>query len=70
MSTKILSKDDTKDRITPVAFAPDNRLFDLPLARPWRRGGAMLCDLMIVAVLTAMDDVFFNKFAIGGLVVT
>ena len=58
MSTEILSKDDTKDRITPVAFAPDNRLFDLPLARPWRRGGAMLCDLMIVAVLTAMDDVF------------
>ncbi|WP_435276400.1 RDD family protein [Psychrobium sp. nBUS_13] len=58
MSTEILSKNDTKDRITPVAFAPDNRLFDLPLARPWRRGGAMLCDLMIVAVLTAMDDVF------------
>ncbi|MGB1297701.1 MAG: RDD family protein [Psychrobium sp.] len=49
--------EDTKDRITPVAFAPDESLFDLPLARPWRRAGAMLCDLMIVAVLTSMDDV-------------
>jgi uncharacterized RDD family membrane protein YckC len=48
---------DTKDRITPVAFSPDQSLFDLPLARPWRRGSAMLCDLMIIAVLTALDDV-------------
>lgn len=47
---------DNRDRITPVAFAPDDNLFDLPLARPWRRGGAMLCDLMIVALLTSMDD--------------
>lgn len=56
--TSMTSREDTKDRITPVAFAPDPDLFELPLARPWRRGGAMLCDLMIVAVLTAMDDVF------------
>jgi len=54
---RLSADEDTKDRITPVAFSPDETLFDLPLARPWRRGGAMLCDLMVVAVLTALDDV-------------
>lgn len=55
--TQFSADKDTKDRITPVAFSPDESLFDLPLARPWRRGAAMLCDLMVVAVLTALDDV-------------
>jgi len=54
---RLSANEDTKDRITPVAFAPDPLLFDLPLARPWRRGMAMLCDLMIVAVLTSLDDI-------------
>lgn len=49
---------DTRDRITPAAFVPDESLLNLPLARPWRRCGAMLCDLMVVATLTSLNDGF------------
>jgi len=49
---------DTRDRITPAAFVPDESLLNLPLARPWRRCGAMLFDLMVVATLTSLNDGF------------
>jgi len=57
VKNRLSTDKDSKDRITPVAFSPDETLFNLPLARPWRRGMAMLCDLMVVAVLTALDNV-------------
>lgn len=54
--TQINQKKETKDKITPTAFIPDESLFNLPLARPWKRGGAMLCDLMVIGMLTALGD--------------
>jgi len=53
---------DTKDRITPVAFAPAPTVMNLPLARPWRRGVAMACDLSVIALLTSMGDVGLGLF--------
>ncbi len=35
-----------------MAFQPDSSLLNLPLARPWRRGFAMLADLTVIAFLT------------------
>lgn len=53
---------DTKDRITPVAFAPADAVMNLPLARPWRRALAMLCDLAIIALLTQLPDAGLGIF--------
>jgi len=47
---------ETKDRITPTAFAPAPVLMNLPLARPWRRAISMLCDLAVIAFLTELGD--------------
>lgn len=55
---------DTKDRITPVAFAPAESVMNLPLARPWRRGGAMLCDLAVIALLTELDNLGLLLFLV------
>jgi len=53
---------DTKDRITEDAFAPAQSLLNLPLARPWRRALAMLCDLCVIAILTELEDIGLGLF--------
>jgi len=56
---------DTKDRITPEAFSPAPILMNLPLARPWRRALAMLCDLVVIALLTELEDVGLILFLVS-----
>ncbi|WP_343294097.1 RDD family protein [Ferrimonas balearica] len=50
---------DPKDIITPDAFQIHPVLLNRPLASPWRRGIAMLIDLMVVAMVTESDGVLF-----------
>ena len=42
---------DPRDRITPEAFGVAPELLGLPLASPWRRAAAMLCDLVPLGIL-------------------
>lgn len=46
-----LTSSETRQILTPFAFKIDNSLFGLPLARPWKRGLALLIDLMLIAML-------------------
>ena len=46
-----LTSSETRQILTPFAFKIDNSLFGLPLARPWKRGVALLIDLMLIAML-------------------
>lgn len=48
----ILSEEDTKHFLTPLAFKMDKSLFGLPLASPTKRGFALLIDLVLVALLS------------------
>jgi len=41
-----------------MAFEPDPGLLNMPLARPWRRGSAMLVDLVIIAFFTASLELY------------
>ena len=47
-----LSPEDTREILTPFAFKIDQSLFGVPLALPWRRGAALLIDLLLVAILS------------------
>jgi len=46
-----LTSSETRQILTPFAFKIDDSLFGLPLARPWKRGVALLIDLMLIAML-------------------
>ncbi|GAA5213633.1 RDD family protein [Corallincola platygyrae] len=46
---------DDKRIITPYAFTISSELLGLKLARPWRRGLAMLIDLTVVAFLSTLN---------------
>lgn len=48
----ILSSEETRDILTPFAFEIDKSLFGSPLARPWKRGVALLIDMLCVAMLS------------------
>ncbi|PCI60983.1 MAG: hypothetical protein COB35_07335 [Gammaproteobacteria bacterium] len=47
-----LSEEETRAILTPFAFKIDKSLFGLSLAKPWKRGVALLIDLLIIAVLS------------------
>jgi len=47
----ILSKEETKQILTPFAFELDKSLFGLPLSVPWKRGLALLIDFIVIAML-------------------
>ena len=49
---------DPRTTITPDSFAVSPDLLGLPLAKPWRRAGAMLVDLIAVAILANAGGVF------------
>ncbi|MBY5922305.1 RDD family protein [Ferrimonas balearica] len=53
------TRDDPKDVITPDAFHIHPHLLNRPLASPWRRGIAMLLDLMVVVMVTESGGVLF-----------
>jgi len=48
-----LSGSETRAMLTPFAFKVNESLFGLPLAKPWPRGGAILIDLLAIAILSA-----------------
>lgn len=64
---------DPRDRITPDAFSVAPHLLGLPLASHGRRVGAILVDLLLVAILTGIGGVFvavvlavlFFRLAVG-----
>jgi len=47
-----LSVEETREILTPFAFKIDKSLFGISLAKPWHRGGALLIDLLFVAILS------------------
>ena len=47
-----LSPEETREILTPFAFKIEQSLFGISLALPWRRGGALLIDLLLVAILS------------------
>ena len=48
-----LTGSETRAMLTPFAFKVNESLFGLPLATPWSRGGALLIDLLAIAILSA-----------------
>ena len=49
---------DPKTIITPDAFSVDPHLLGTPLARPWRRGVALLIDIFLVGLITLLTSGF------------
>ncbi len=47
-----LSPEETREILTPFAFKIDQSLLGIPLAVPWRRGIALLIDLLFIALLS------------------
>jgi len=70
--TNKLSIEETREILTPTAFKIDQSLFGISLAKPWRRGMALLVDLMFVAILSFAPGellallVAITLFNIGG----
>lgn len=56
---------DPKEIVTPHAFrvAPD--LLGLPLATPWRRGVAMLVDLLLIGLLVLLKEISLTLFSLA-----
>lgn len=52
-----------KDMVTPDAFIVDKGLYGLALARPWRRAGAILLDLLLIAILADQNVLFLAVVA-------
>ena len=50
---------DPKTFVTPDAFSVDPPLLGTPLARPWRRGVALLIDILMVVLITALTSGFW-----------
>ncbi len=50
---------DPKTFVTPDAFSVDPPLLGTPLARPWRRGVALLIDILLVVLITALTSGFW-----------
>ncbi len=54
---------ETRAVVTPYAFSVEKSLLGQALAQPWRRGLAMLVDLLLVALLTHGSDLFIAVVA-------
>lgn len=50
---------DPRTIVTPDAFSVDPPLLGTPLAQPWRRGVAVLIDVLLVALITALTSGFW-----------
>lgn len=64
-----MSSQETLDKITPHAFSVASGLLNIPLARPWRRGVAMLIDLALIAWMATMPlwALMLSLVLVGGL---
>ncbi|MFT6270483.1 MAG: putative RDD family membrane protein YckC [Alphaproteobacteria bacterium] len=60
--TKPLSRSETKEIVTPYAFAVSADLLGKPLARPARRGVAILIDLFLIGVLSTLSAIILAVF--------
>lgn len=54
---------ESRDYVTPYAFAIPKTLYGLALAKPWKRGVAILLDLLLVAMLTHINTLFMAAVA-------
>lgn len=54
---------ETRAIVTPFAFKLAPELIGMPLARPWRRGIAMLLDLTLVALLSSVPSIWIALMA-------
>ncbi|MGB1262757.1 MAG: RDD family protein [Cognaticolwellia sp.] len=67
-----LSPEETREILTPFAFKIDQALFGISLAVPWRRGMALLIDLLLIGILSGAPGellallVAVTLFKIGG----
>ncbi len=61
-SSSKLSGKETRAMVTPYAFSVSDDLLGVPLARPSRRGLAMLIDLVFVSVLSSVSILIFAFF--------
>lgn len=52
-NTRLLNDEETREILTPFAFKLDHTLFGTPLAAAWRRGVAILIDLLLIAMLSS-----------------
>jgi len=57
-----LSGKETRKIVTPYAFTVSPELLGQPLATPARRGIAMLIDVLLISVLSALGALFFAGF--------
>lgn len=57
---------DPKDIITPYAFRVEPRLLGIPLATPFRRGMAMLVDLLLLVLLLAVRQISWILLGLVG----
>jgi uncharacterized RDD family membrane protein YckC len=57
-----LSDKETREIVTPYAFTVSAALLGQPLATPARRGIAMLIDVFLIAVLSALSALLFAGF--------
>ena len=60
--TVTLSDKETREIVTPYAFTVSPELLGQPLATPARRGVAMLIDVFLIAVLSALSALLFAGF--------
>ncbi|WP_417762572.1 RDD family protein [Shewanella sp.] len=54
---------ETRAIVTPFAFKLAPELVGMPLARPWRRGVAILLDLTLVALLSSVPSIWIALLA-------
>ncbi|GGD68928.1 RDD family protein [Lacimicrobium alkaliphilum] len=59
---------ESRDYITPYAFEVPSQLYGIALAKPWKRGVAILVDLLLVALLTHINTLFMAAAASAVLV--
>lgn len=57
-----LTKEETREIVTPYAFTVAPDLLGQPLATPTRRGVAILIDLFLISVLTGLSSLVFAGF--------
>jgi uncharacterized membrane protein len=62
LTTKLTHKE-TRQIVTPYAFFVSDELLGTPLARPMRRGMAMLIDLICIALLTQISSLILALVA-------
>src|SRR5688500_11629694 len=69
MAAMAMTGSPARDHITPEAFRVADHLIGIPLAKPSRRLGAMLVDLLFVSILTLMDAPAFLIAVVGSFLV-